>query len=56
VARRAISGLSLRGVSSYAALDLPLTLRNNVPPQFGQTLRVEAALFISWAAPHLEHT
>jgi hypothetical protein len=40
---------------SYAALDLPLTLRNNVLPQFGQALRVEAAVFSSWVASHLEH-
>jgi len=43
-------------LSSYAALDLPLTLRNNLLPQFGQALRVEAAVFSSWVASHLEHT
>jgi hypothetical protein len=42
-------------LSSYAALDLPLALRNNVLPQFGQILRVEAAVFSSWVASHLEH-
>jgi hypothetical protein len=46
----------LRRVSSYAALDLPPALRNNVPPQLGQSLSVDAALFSSWVAPHLEHT
>jgi hypothetical protein len=30
------SGLHLRRLLSYAALDLPVTLRNNVLPQFGQ--------------------
>jgi hypothetical protein len=35
------SGLHLRGSLSYAALDLPLTLRNNVLPQFGQALSVD---------------
>jgi hypothetical protein len=50
------SGLQLRRLSSYAALDLPLTLRNNLLPQFGQALRVEAAVFSSWVASHLEHT
>jgi hypothetical protein len=40
---------------SYAALDLPLTVRNKVLPQFGQALRVEAAVFSSWVASHLEH-
>jgi len=49
------SGLHLRRLLSYAALDLPLTLRNNVLPQFGQALRVEAAVFSSWVASHLEH-
>jgi hypothetical protein len=43
-------------LSSYAVLDLPLALRNNVLPQFGQALRVEAAVFSSWVASHLEHT
>jgi hypothetical protein len=49
------SGLHLRRLLSYAALDLPLTLRNNVLPQFGQALRAEAAVFSSWVASHLEH-
>jgi hypothetical protein len=50
------SGLHLRRLLSYAALDLPVTLRNNVLPQFGQALRAEAADFSSWVASHLEHT
>jgi hypothetical protein len=41
---------------SYAALDLPRTLRNKVLPQFGQTLSVDAAVFSSWVASQLEHT
>jgi hypothetical protein len=40
----------------YAAVDLPLSFRNNLPPQFGQALRVEAAVLSTCVAPHLEHT
>jgi hypothetical protein len=48
----AVSGFSTSGLSSYAALDL----RNNLLPQFGQALSVEAAVFSSCVASHLEHT
>jgi hypothetical protein len=50
------SGGHLRRVSIYTALDLPLTLRNSVLPQFGHGLSVDAAVLSSWVASHLEHT
>jgi hypothetical protein len=39
------SGGHLRRVSIYTALDLPLSLRNSVLPQFGHGLSVDAAVF-----------